>query len=239
VRPDWQATDPEHTAARESATYGLLAGTGIPAPELLAADIDGNESDVPSLLFTRAPGRRIESAEEISRLVRPLAEAIHRLHDSATPNAAQTLLPYRPFCEPAMVAVPAWAAHPDFWQRARELADVPSHDASTFIHRDFHPGNTLRVGDAVSAIVDWTTASWGPPAVVLCHMRVNLALSAGLEVAEAFLEAYRSVSGSDPLDPLWDLRMAVDFVPDLRAERMTARELARLDEFVLSALAAL
>jgi Ser/Thr protein kinase RdoA (MazF antagonist) len=238
VRPDWRETDPEYSAAYESAAYGLLAKTEVPAPRLLAADVDGDECDVPALLLTRAPGRRIGSAE-IARMVRPLAEAIAVLHASAVAEAAGALLPYSPFCEPAAVTVPVWSTRPEAWQRAIELSSLPGGDTCTFIHRDYHPGNTVWVGDAVSAIVDWTTASWGPPQVDLSHMRVNLALSTGLDAADAFLAAYRSVSGSDPLDPLWDLKMAVDFVPDLREERMTAQELARLDEFVLAGLAAL
>jgi len=238
VRPDWRESDTEYTAEYESAAYGLLANTPVPAPRLLAADVDGHECDVPALLLARVPGLRIEPGE-MARLVRPLAEAIALLHASVVAGTETALLPYRPFCEPAAVAVPVWSKHPGAWERAIGLSSLPDRDPRTFIHRDYHPGNALWAGDAVSAIVDWTTASWGPASVDLSHMRVNLALSAGPDAADEFLAAYRSTSGSGPLDPLWDLKMAVDFVPDFTADHMTAGQLGRLDAFVLAALASL
>ena len=238
VRPDWEISDPEYSAAREAANYGLLDGTSVAAPRILAADTDAWECDVPALLLTRARGRRVTS-EELIRSPQPLAEAIYSLHSSVVSDAARSLLPYSPFTEPSEVAAPAWSANRDAWHRAVELAAVPIPDAAVFIHRDFHQGNTLWTGESVSAIVDWTTASWGPPSVDLCHMRVNLVLAAGLDTADAFADAYRSVAGSDRLNPLWDLKMAVDFIPDFRADGASTPELRRLDEFVLTALSGL
>jgi aminoglycoside phosphotransferase (APT) family kinase protein len=87
------------------------------------------------------------------------------------------------------------------------------------------------------AIVDWTSASWGPPAVDVAHMRANLAMSFGIEAADRFLEAYRAVAAPYAHDPCWDLRVAVDFLPDLSPEARP--EFDRLDDFVARALAAL
>jgi hypothetical protein len=70
-------------------------------------------------------------------------------------------------------------------------------------------------------------------------MRINLATSFGLDAAEAFLDVYRTVAGESYLhDPRWDLRIAVDFLPDLGGDR-SRTELERLDEFVVRALARL
>jgi hypothetical protein len=70
-------------------------------------------------------------------------------------------------------------------------------------------------------------------------MRINLATSFGLDAAEALLDAYRAVAGeSYRYDPRWDLRIAVDFLPNLGGDLFTT-ELARLDEFVVTALARL
>ena len=124
----------------------------------------------------------------------------------------------------------------DVFAHERRHAHVGVKPAA-FIHRDYHPGNTLWVAGRLTAIVDWTSASWGPPAVDVAHMRANLAMSHGVEAADEFLEAYRAVAGPYAYDPYWDLRVAVDFLPELTPGARP--EFERLDEFVTRAAAAL
>ena len=118
-------------------------------------------------------------------------------------------------------------------------ASTPGGPAA-FIHRDYHPGNTLWAAGMLTAIVDWTTASWGAPSVDVAPMRANLAMSFGVDTAEEFLAAYRNVvGGSIAHDPSWDLRVAVDVLPDLPPGRRPSARVARLDEFVARAVARL
>ena len=71
-------------------------------------------------------------------------------------------------------------------------------------------------------------------------MRANLAMSFGLDAAEAFLDAYRTVVGASYLhNPYWDLRVAVDFLPDLPSDGRPSEELERLDDFVAGSVATL
>ena len=65
-----------------------------------------------------------------------------------------------------------------------------------FIHRDYHPGNTLWLGERLAAIVDWSSASFGPPGIDLSHMRANLAILFDVQTANVFLEAHRRVVGA-------------------------------------------
>jgi hypothetical protein len=81
-------------------------------------------------------------------------------------------------------------------------------------------------------VVDWVGGSWGPPQVDLAHMRVNLTVDLGVEVADRFLAAHRAITGFDH-HPWWDLASAVDVVPEVgpewrRLEDLVAVALARL-----------
>lgn len=53
----------------------------------------------------------------------------------------------------------------------------------TLIHRDYHPENTLCWAGRLTGVVDWTQASYGPPALDVAHMRWNLAADHGRKVA--------------------------------------------------------
>jgi len=60
------------------------------------------------------------------------------------------------------------------------------------------------------------------------------------ETADAFLAAYREIVGSaSGWHPYWDLRVAVDFLPDIPRIALAEAPLARLEDFVEGALAAL
>jgi aminoglycoside phosphotransferase (APT) family kinase protein len=230
--------DTGFSAAQEAATYGLLASSVVAAPRLLATDLDARECDVPALLLTRAPGTASTAPHDMSGFVGQLAAALPAIHAVDPQRAARTVPPYRPYYLAAELRVPAWTRAPSAWKRAIERVAVPwPAEPATFIHRDYHPGNTLWVAGRLTAIVDWTSASWGPPAVDVAHMRANLAMSFGVEAADRFLEAYRAVAGPYSHDPYWDLRVAVDFLPELRPEARP--EFDRLDDFVARAVAAL
>ena len=243
VRDCPQEEDTGFSAAQEAATYGLLASSAVPAPRLLAADPYGRECDVPALLLTRAPGSApTETAparpEGMGAFLGQLAEALPAIHSIDPDRAARTVPPYRPYYQAHELRVPAWAHAPSAWERAIELTAAPlPADRPAFIHRDYHQGNTLWVAGRLSVIVDWTTASWGPPAVDVAHMRANLAMSFGVAAADEFLAAYRATAANNLHDPRWDLRVAVDFLPELKLEARP--EFDRLDEFVTRAVAAL
>ncbi|MGZ6267610.1 MAG: phosphotransferase family protein [Candidatus Limnocylindrales bacterium] len=240
VRSEWQETDPECSPSQEAATYDLLASSSVPAPRLIATDISATECDVPALLLARAPGRRVTRPGDMGSFLRQLARVLPAVHAVDPDRAACTVPRYRPYYERDQLDIPKWTQRPSLWQRAIEVATAtPPGDASAFIHRDYHPGNTLWVSEKLTAIVDWTSASWGPPAVDLAHMRANLAISFGLEAAEAFLDSYDATVGmSRLLDPYWDVRAPVDFLPELPFEGMSDLQLARLEDFVAVALAA-
>jgi aminoglycoside phosphotransferase (APT) family kinase protein len=238
VRDCPQEEDTGFSATQEAATYRLLAESAVPAPRLLAADLDARECDVPALLLTRAPGMAPTPPDDMAGFLRQLAAALPAIHAVDPGRAARTVPPYRPYYTAEALRIPAWTRAPSAWERASELAAAPRPtEPAAFIHRDYHPGNTLWVAGRLTAIVDWTTASWGPPAVDVAHMRANLAMSFGIEAADEFLAACRAVAGSYAHDPRWDLLVAVDFLPELSLDARP--EFDRLDYFVTRAVAAL
>jgi aminoglycoside phosphotransferase (APT) family kinase protein len=62
-------------------------------------------------------------------------------------------------------------------------------------------------------VVDWTQASYGPPALDLGYMRWNLVADHGQAVADQFLAGYRATVGT-PCDdqPYWDLVSLLDLL---------------------------
>ncbi len=235
VRPEWRVTDPQFTPEQEATTLGLLASSSVPAPRLVAADPEAIECDVPAILTTRAAGSRLTSPTDLFACVRQLAEALPALHAIDPAVAARTVPAYRPYSERGELRPPPWTSRPGLWEAAIELATAegPAGERS-FIHRDYHPGNTLWLNERLSAIVDWTNASFGSPSVDLAHMRANLAMSFDQSTADAFLAAHEVASASRLWHPYWDLRVAVDFLPD--PPSTVDASLRRLEVFVERAL---
>jgi aminoglycoside phosphotransferase (APT) family kinase protein len=238
ARPGWDEEDPDFTAAREAAILDLLAPTPVPAPTVVAADPDAAACDVPALLLTLLPGGPPDLDADPGRLVEGLAAALAPIHAVAVPGRAVPA--YRRFYEPGRLVPPGWSARPELWARAFEVAaGPPPAGPPCFIHRDYHPGNTLWERGRLTGVVDWTGGSWGPPSVDLGHMRVNLASDLGLELADRFLAAHRALTGFDH-HPWWDVACAVDLVPELASPGPPPEPwLERLEDLVAAALSRL
>jgi aminoglycoside phosphotransferase (APT) family kinase protein len=250
ARPGWDEEDPDFTAAREAAILELLAPTPVPAPALVAADPDGAVCDVPALLLSLLPGGPPDLARDPGPVLEGLAAALPPIHAVAAPGtgaaggagaATSAVVPaYHRFYEPEELAPPAWSARPGLWARAFEAAAGPPPPyRPCFIHRDYHPGNTLWLDGRLVGVVDWIGGSWGPPSVDLGHMRLNLAWDLGLEAADRFLAAHRALTGLDH-HPHWDVVAAVDTVPELESPGPPPEPwLQRTEELVAAALARL
>jgi hypothetical protein len=237
VGPELLEEDPECSPAQEMATYRLLARHGLPAPAVLGGDPAPSYCDVPALLLTRAPGRRTTRPADIRGFVAGLAAPLAAIHAVDADEARRTVPPYRRFYAPDQLVVPDWTPRPDVWRRANEIAAiVPAASTPVFIHRDYHPGNTLWLGGALTAVVDWTSAGFGPREVDLAHMRVNLALSFSIDAADAFLAAYLARFPGTSYDPRWDVFEATDCVPEWPAGSWPMAGLLRLETLVARAL---
>lgn len=238
ARPEWVVEDPDFTAAREAAVLDLLSAASVPAPHLVAADREGEVCDVPTLLLTRLPGRPPGLPRDMGAFLAQLAEALLPIH--AVDGRARERIPgYRNYHDLSSITPPLWSGRPELWERALELARAdPPQGRCCFIHRDYHPENTLWTRGRLTGIVDWTSGSWGSAAVDTAHMRWNLALTYGLDAAEEFLRLHRSLV-SDVFDDqsYWDVVTVLDLVYDLDPSDWPTFDLARLERYLESVLA--
>jgi aminoglycoside phosphotransferase (APT) family kinase protein len=227
ARPEWVVEDPEFTAAHEAAVLELLARTTIPVPRVVAADPDGAASGVPALLITRLPGRPPGLPRDMAAFLEQLARALPAIH---AVDRGEELPPYRRYYGLGSRTPPAWSRRPELWQRALELArEDPPSGLRCFIHRDYHPENTLWSRGRLTGIVDWTSACWGPPAVDTGHMRWNLAVTYGLDAADEFL---RLVPERFEDQPYWDLVTVLDLGTGLDPRQWPRFDLERFERYV-------
>lgn len=203
ARLDWAVEDPDFTAAREAAVLELLAASPVPAPLLVAVDPDGEVCDVPTLLITRLPGRPPGLPADMDAFLTQLAQALPPTH-SIDGDAHARVPAYRTYCDLTVAEPPSWSKRPKLWQHALDLARAaPPPGPRCFIHRDYHPENTLWSRGRLTGIVDWTQASRGPAAVDTAHMRWNLAITYGPDAAEEFLRRHQSLVGTLDNQPYW------------------------------------
>lgn len=213
-------TDMEHaedSLHRETAALTLLAGTGVPAPGLIAVDPTAAHCEYPSFLMTHLAGRTVLDDEGVETRVPLLARhlaAIHTLRPAERPRAFVT----RTTADTVVVPKGADAAA---WDAAIGVIRRPApRFEGRFLHRDFQPGNVLfdvpptrPAGARITGVVDWATASWGPADLDVAHCSVNLALlhgpAWGLRFPAAYEEAGGVLAGSTGERLYWLVRDAL------------------------------
>lgn len=210
VRADWLADEPD-LAQREAAALEAVRDCAVPTPELVAVADD-------AVLMTRLDGAVEWEPVDVEAFLRRLTAVLPEIHAVAVPAGIPDYSPY----ELEVREPPAWSSRPEVWQRAFEVFEGPrpAHERR-FIHRDYHPGNVLWTGGAVSGVVDWVNASIGSPLADVGHCRMNL----GIEAADRFLELY----GPD-YHPYWDIVAALGGMGEWTPadEDFVARAVARL-----------
>jgi aminoglycoside phosphotransferase (APT) family kinase protein len=231
----WPDIDIEFSPEREIAALTLLAGCEIPTPSLVAADPSGAHCEMPTLLITRLLGHPPRPGnEELPEYLIQLAAGLLSVHAI---GGGSTMPPYRPYNHLDVRLAPFNARRPTLWERAFDIAAGPAPGATPrFIHRDYHPDNTLWAGGRLTGIVDWSGASHGPVAVDIAHMRWNLALRYDVKVADRFLGAFDQVSGGYRHNPYWDLRTVLDLLPEQPGRPITPSEMPALEDFLEQAL---
>jgi aminoglycoside phosphotransferase (APT) family kinase protein len=191
----------------EVATLRAVHHAGLPAPEPVAADADGRESDGhPAVLMTRLPGRVDVTPADPEGWLRQMAAMAARIHDVriAAPPFRSRIDAYAP-------VVPASATRPAVWEAAFGiLRQQPPERAACLIHRDFQHFNLLWRRGRLTGVVDWATSCTGPADFDIGHCRLNLAALFGADWAERLRLAYEAEAGR-AVDPWWDLYAVTAF----------------------------
>ncbi|MGW6909646.1 phosphotransferase family protein [Streptomyces sp. NPDC054940] len=222
---------------REAGALALLAGTGVPAPGLVAVDPTAAHGAYPSLLMTHLAGRTVLDDEGLEARVPLLARqlvAIHALRPAERPREYVALTTADTVVTPKGADAAAWAAAIDVIRRP-----APPYEGR-FLHRDFHPGNVLfdvppssPAGARITGVVDWAATSWGPVDLDVAHCSTNLALLHGPAWGQRFAEAYEeaggvlAVSASERL--YWRVRDALAFSEEVRLVSQPWREAGRTE----------
>jgi len=226
---DWILEEPESPGNEALALRLVGDGTvGVPSPRLLASDPDGTELGVPLTLMTALPGEPVWHPTDRTGWLRALAELAVQIHAAPLSSELPEWFPYPPDSR----TPPVWSERPEAWLAAYKLWDGPAPMSErVFLHRDFHPGNILWTGQAITGVVDWVSSCAGPPEEDIGHCRANLAIRHGQEWADEFLAIWQDLTGKRDYHPYWDLTNVVSFDHE-RVE-------PRLDAFVIAAAARL
>jgi len=192
---------------RELDALLFAVAKGLPAPEVVSADVTGQEvgDGIPAILMTFLPGRAV-ALPDLSRL----AEVAATIHETDPGDFGHD---YFPWYERVVTPPPA-TRRPALWEEAIELraSAMPAYSPA-FIHRDFHPGNVLWSRSRLCGVVDWANACRGPRGCDVAHCRANLIALSGHESADEFLAAYERLTG-ESYDPYWDLASIFEESPE-------------------------
>lgn len=182
---------------REVDALGFAHRHGLAVPEVVAADLTGDEigDGIPVVLVTFLPGRP-EAVPDLGRL----AEVAASIHDIGADGFGHE---YSPWYEAEMTTPPPATERPALWEQAIELwRSARPEYRPRFVHRDFHPGNLLWSRGRSTGVVDWSNACRGPIGCDIAHCRANLRDLADAETADRFVAAYTAATG-EALDPFW------------------------------------
>ena len=200
---DFVVEEPER-ARHEAEILLKVYGSGIPAPQLIAFDETGLETDAPAVLTSFVSG-----SVAVDLAPGALAE-VAALINAVDPGDIEWR--YEPYFGDNDVFPPAWASSPAVWDRLIETARAVDTDGSHFVHRDFHPWNVLAEDDRVTGVIDWLSAGRGPWEIDVGHCRANLVLLDRYDEAERYRIRYEQLTGLT-YSPVWDAMTIVDAMP--------------------------
>ena len=239
------------TQRTEIAALQVAARHGVPAPRLLAADVDG----LGAVLITAIAGRsRIPVTATPGRL-RALGEAAaapHRVPLEPGPDLPQRT---RPIESVDFAAMRRETGTSGVLAEAEALiAELPRPAGAVFVHGDLWQGNTLwstgprTTDEALLAIVDWDCAGSGHPGIDLGSLRCDAAIMYGVAAADVISAGWSAATGREPgHTAYWDAVAALSTPADLgyfidafadhgRGDLDRATAIARRDAFLQKAL---
>ena len=206
--------------ATGAAALEVAHGNGVPAPRLLAEDLDGTEAGVPATLETFVAGSTTwPRAVPVSR-IREAGAALAQVH--AIPLAPRRDLPLR--TRPIAVddfargrrqgdmATSPLLRRADEWIQSMARPKGPT----VFVHGDVWTGNMAWIGDTAWTLIDWKTAGVGDPGVDIGELRKQIAITYGLEAIGGVVDGWEQATGQPATNmAYWDAVAALNTRTDL------------------------
>jgi aminoglycoside phosphotransferase (APT) family kinase protein len=225
--------------ATGAAALEVAQSHGLPAPRLLAKDVDGSATGASATLETFIAGSTTwPRALPVSRL-RAAGAALAQVH--AIPLAPRPDLPLRT----RPIAVDDFARD----RRQGDMATSPllrmaderiqamgqPHGTTVFVHGDVWPGNMTWIGDTSCTLIDWKTAGAGHPGVDIGELRKQIAITYGLNAIVGIVDGWEQATGKSATNvAYWDAVAALNTPTDLGPVTTKKR-----DAFLRAALARL
>jgi aminoglycoside phosphotransferase (APT) family kinase protein len=230
----------------EIAALQLAAEHNIPAPRLLAADLNRIP---PLVLVEQLAGSSMIPLDRPTTRLRTLGRTAAILH-------AITLIPTpelpkrdRPIASVDFAALRRQHPPSALLMEAEQQASEPPPDSpNVFIHGDLWQGNALWRGNTLTGLIDWDCAGTGSPGIDLGSLRCDAAICFGPEAADDIQQGWEEATGRPASDmPYWDVVAALSTPPDMgwfpaaiagqgRPDLTQEVLLRRRDEFLRSAL---
>ena len=188
-----------------------VAGSGVPAPELLWFDDSAeNPFERPLLIMDRVPGTvpvGWHSVDEPRRtaLAEQAVDALAALH-AIDPAPLAPLVPPGRFAPTTLEWYSRFLARFEplplvlragLWWLERHRPETPPGQA--IVHGDFRMGNLAVLGDAITGVLDWEMAAPGDPLADLTWCFIPVWETPGVDEA-ALIARYAERTGR-PIDP--------------------------------------
>jgi aminoglycoside phosphotransferase (APT) family kinase protein len=207
---EWLQMEPD-LAEHETAALTLAKTSGLSVPEVIACDKSGQQCEVPAILMTFVPGKVDLQPRNFDSWLKQMAAVLQLLHALDGSDFGWQYFTYN---NVMTLNIPSWSTQPKLWEHAIELVNQsPPPTKTCFIHRDYHPMNTLWHGEKLSGIVDWINACRGPAPFDLAWNRLNLMQMYGVEAADRLREHAISLCGAEVWHPYWDLMALIELLP--------------------------
>jgi len=204
----------------------LAARHALPAPRLIAADLDGTAAGTAAILMTVLAGSsKIPRVASAARL-RALGAAAGALANVALTPQPGLELRTRALYDMDFAAWRTSAGTSQLLAGAEEqIASLPVPGGETvLVHGDLWQGNTVWNGDTCSGLIDWDAAGSGSPGIDLGTLRSDAAVffgsspleSTGLPAADEVLAGWQEAAGR-PAEHVayWDVAAALCTVGDM------------------------
>jgi aminoglycoside phosphotransferase (APT) family kinase protein len=206
----WLIDEPD-LAEHEAAALAMAKRSGLNVPEVVAWDADGQHCGVPAVLMTQVPGKVDLHPQDFDGWLKQMAAVLLPLHALGAEDFEWQYYSYNNL---KTLNVPSWSTKPDLWQKAIEIVNQPPPPTKyCFIHRDYHPMNTLWHADSLSGVVDWVNACRGPAPFDLAWNRLNLMQMYGVTTASRLRDHAVAICGNEIWHPYWDLMALIELLP--------------------------
>lgn len=198
---------------RETLVLQALDGFAGFAPKFIAADTDGEELGVPTILTSLVPGVANIKPRSPDDFAEQLGQMLARIHAHPPKPGLRSI-------------VARTTQHPELLEHWSRLLD----GSLVLSHNDFWSGNTLWQGDQLTGVVDWSGAGVAPRGFDVSWARLDFVILFGETLSDVFTQSYERASGVRVAHlKLWDMFAGLQAEPNIESWAPNYQSLGRSD----------